>query len=258
MGNEPLRVIEGNTLPHEAFWNIKDTKDGIEIEFDGPISEYSWWGDEITPKLFKDELYEKGQGKPVTVLINSPGGEVVAASVIRSILQEYPGKVTADIVGWAASAATIVMTGADHIRMRESALMMIHDPSTVVWGTIAEIQQALGVLDTVKSGIIDTYQTKTGMPREELAQMMSSETWLTAREAFEMGFIDEVVIGSIKKAPVGNLRAGFLNCLRDIPAEFTAQLEVEPELKPIESEVVEDPEVTKFRNYVYLFGRKTV
>lgn len=273
----PLRVIEGTTQPGDPFWTMRNSADGegIEVEFAGPISEYSWLGDEITPAAFKKELYDLGEGRPVTVLVNSPGGEVIAASVIRSILQEYPGKVTADIVGLAASAATIVITGADHIRMRESALMMIHDPSTIAWGTIDDIRQALGVLETVKDSILDTYETRTGRARDELARMMKRTTWMTAREAFDYGFVDEIVTGSIKKAPAGNLRAGFLNCLQAsaVPQDLVAQLTAEEEpglaeetIEDVPEEAIpaetvteqptgEDAEIVHMRNYVHIFGK---
>lgn len=216
---KPVRVIEGSAKPYEPFWTIRDATSSesgeVELEFDGPISEYSWWGDEVTPKAFKDELYAKGGGRPVTVLLNSPGGEVIAASMIRSMLQEYPGKVTVDIVGLAASAATILMTGADEIRMRESALLMIHDPSGIVWGTIDEIKGFLDTLKTVKDSIIDTYETKTHLDRDKLARMMSDETWMTARQANELGFVDAVVTGSIKKASNVSLPPAFSNCLEN-------------------------------------------
>lgn len=233
----PMRVIEGSAQPFEPFWRFRDAGQSesgeVEIEFFGPISEYSWFGDEITPEMFKKELNQRGKDQPVTVLVNSPGGEVIAASVIRSILQEYSGKVTADIVGLAASAATIMVTGADYIRMRESALFMIHDPSTVAWGTIDEIQKDLDVLKIVKDTITDVYQTKTKMAREKLSQMMTAETWLTAREAKDFGFVDEVVTGSIKKAAKAwKVPAGFANCLTDY-------LHVPEELKNRMSEPVE-------------------
>lgn len=246
----PIRVIEGTSQPHEPFWQIRNAADGqsgeVEIEFDGPISEYSWWGDEITPKMFKDELYSKGNGNPVTVLVNSPGGEVVAASIIRSILQDYPGKVTADIIGLAASAATIVVTGADHIRMRESALFMIHDPSALAWGTIDEIKQVLGVLGTVKDSIVSTYQTKTGMDPEKLARMMSNETWMTAQEAKDYGFVDEVVTGSLKK---NQAMVGFVNCLKNyvnVPPELLASQQ------PVDTE--REKEINSLRDYLNIFA----
>jgi ATP-dependent Clp protease protease subunit len=211
---EPLRVIEGTAKPYEPFWKILDAAGDqpVTIEFDGPISEYSWWGDEVTPKLFKDELYSKGKGGPVTCLVNSPGGEVVAASMIRSILQEYPGNVTCDIIGLCASAATIMVTGADQVRMRESALFMIHDPSAMAYGSVDELLSVVDILKTVKCSIVDTYVTKTGMDPAKIGKMMRDETWMSARQAREMGFVDEVVTGSTCKPKMG-MRAGFLNCL---------------------------------------------
>lgn len=222
----PMRVIEGTAKPYQPFWRFRNAAESesgdIELEFFGPISEYTWWGDEITPKAFKDELYSKGNGRNVTLLIDSPGGDVISASVIRSTLQEYPGTVTADIVGMAASAATILITGADHIRMRESAIFMIHDPSGVAIGNIDEIKQFLDVLKTVKNTIIDTYQTKTGLPADKLSKMMSDETWMDAREAKDLGFVDEIVKSSIKKAAaMAPIPAGFANCItnyRHVPA----------------------------------------
>lgn len=231
MTKKPMRVIEGNAKPNEAFWVIRDaaeTESGeTEIEFFGPISEFSWFGDEITPKMFKDDLYAKGGGKPVTLLIHSPGGDVFAASVIRSIIQDYPGKIIADIVGLAASAATIVVTGADYIRMRESATMMIHDPSSLVWGTIEEIKQMLDILKTIKNGIIDTYQTRTGLEPEKLAKMMTDETWMTAREAMNLGFVDEVMTGSSvkQKLPVFS---SFLNVYEHAPTALLEGTDPQP------------------------------
>jgi ATP-dependent Clp protease, protease subunit len=224
---DPVRVIEVNTKPFEPFWRFRNEVEsesgGVELEFFGPISEYSWWGDEVTPAQFKKDLYANGEGKPITVLVNSPGGEVIAASVIRSMLQEYPGKVTADIVGLAASAATIMITGADHIRIRESGLMMIHDPSMLTWGTIDEIKKALDILKTVKDSIIDTYITKTGMESDKLAKMMTDETWMTAKEAKAFGFVDEVVTTSVKKSQTNTIPTGFVNCLKsymNVPREL--------------------------------------
>lgn len=251
MTNQPLRVIEGTAKPFEPFWVIRDAAGSqsgeTEIEFDGVISEYSWFGDEITPAMFKAELYEKGHGLPITVLLNSPGGDVTAASVIRSTMQEYPGRVTVDIVGMAASAATIVMTGADTIRMRESALIMIHDPWTIAVGNSSDLKTAMNMLDAVKASIVDAYQTKTGMEPDKLARMMANETWMTAREAKDLGFVDEVVTGSIRKASA--LSAGFVNCLKNyanVPADLLAS--------ETETPVTDEREAQSLRDYVSVFG----
>ncbi len=247
---KPMRVIEVTMQPFEPFWRFRDAAESesgeVELEFFGPISEYTWWGDEITPAAFKKDLYSKGGGNPVTVLVNSPGGEVIAASVIRSTLQEYPGNVTADIIGLAASAATIMVTGADHIRMRESALFMIHDPSMLTYGNIDEIKQALALLNTVKDSIIETYQTKTGMDAAKLAKMMTNTTWMTAKEAKDFGFVDEVVTGSLKKAPAN---VGFANCLKNyanVPASLLSSMQPKP--------VTDEREVQSLRDYISIFG----
>lgn len=286
-----MRVIDGNLKPGEAFWNIRnaaETESGeTEVEFFGPISEYSWWGDEITPKTFKDALWQAGQGGPVTVKVNSPGGEVFAASAIRSILQDYPGTVTADIIGIAASAATVVVTGADRVKMRDTAMFMIHDPSTIAWGNIEEFEQIVTVLKSVKETILNAYATKTGKSRKELAKMMQEEAWMTAQMALEHGFVDEIVSGPAAKAPAGSLRAGFLNCLDQVPDGFVAEwarmvaeeeaapvsedvsgeAETSEETEPVAEEAVEeaagaeipeaeDAEVTRMRNYAKIFGRR--
>jgi ATP-dependent Clp protease, protease subunit len=213
----PMRIIEGDARPFEAFWRMVDAAKSesgeTEIEFFGPISEYSWWGDEITPKLFKDDL-EKAKGGPVRVKVHSPGGEVFAAAAIRSILQDYPGKVTAEIIGLAASAATVVVTGADRVLMRDSAMFMIHDPSTIAWGTVDEMKKAVDVLEGVKETIVNAYQTKTGLTREMLGDLMSEETWMTAEQAKKLGFVDEIITGGkAKSGAAKNVRAAFLNCL---------------------------------------------
>jgi ATP-dependent Clp protease, protease subunit len=220
MTGKPMRVIDGTARPHEPFWNIRNAAEGgeAELEFNGMISEYSWFEDDITPKKFKEDLYRVGAGGPVMVRMNSGGGEVIAASVIKSILVEYPGKITVLIEGLAASAATIVAMAGDVIKMQESAYFMIHDPSGLAWGTIEDFKAMLDLLKTIKSGIVDAYETRTKIDPEKLAKMMSDETWLTAREAKEYGFIDEVIAGTRAKASLAN--AGILNCLNyvNVPA----------------------------------------
>lgn len=197
--HNPLRLFEGDHQPHEPFWRVRDAADSDsgepEIDFYGYISEYSWFDDDITPKLFKEALYGSGKGGPVTVRMNSGGGEVFAASVIKSLLVEYPGRVTVRIDGLAASAATIVAMGGDVIKMQDSAYMMIHDPSTLAFGTIDELKRALDLLKVIKEGIIDGYSSRTRLAPEKLARMMTDETWMTAQDALEMGFIDEVISG---------------------------------------------------------------
>ncbi len=216
--NEPLRLFEGTHAPHERFWAIKKA-DGPEpeVELYGYISEYSWFEDEITPRMFKDDIEAAGKGGPITVRINSGGGDVFAASAMRSILVDYPGKVTVRIDGLAASAATIVATAGAVVRMQDTAYWMIHDPIGLAWGDVEEVKRTLETLKTVKDGILDAYEQRTGkkLTRERLAKMMTDETWFTANEAKEVGFVDEVI--GEKTPAISNVvyRAGIYNALRD-------------------------------------------
>lgn len=194
---KPFRIFEGSSEPQQPFWRMRNAADGEsgepEIEFYGVISEYSWWEDDITPKMFKDDLYELGKNGPVTIRMNSGGGDVIAASVIRSILVDYPGRVTVRIDGLCASAATFVAMAGDVVKMQDTAFFMIHDPSIVAWGNVDDLKKAIDLLKTVKDGIIDAYTAKTQLPEDKLSKMMSDETWLTAQAALENGFVDEVI-----------------------------------------------------------------
>jgi len=218
----PIRCFEGNAQPHQPFWTVRNATDAesVEIEFYGFISEYSWFEDDITPKLFAQEL-EKLQGKPVTVRINSGGGDVIAASVIRSMLADYPGKVTARIDGLCASAATMVALAADTVQMQDSAFFMIHDPSfSVMFANlnIEAMEQWLDTLKSVKTGMVDLYATRTGMSRERLSNMMRNETWLSASEAVKFGFADESISAGKKAQPaqVESLIRNYVN----VPVEL--------------------------------------
>lgn len=249
MLKQPVRVIEGSAKPFERFWTLRDAADTDsgepEIEFYGYISEFSLWGDEVTPALFKEDLNTLGKGGPVTVRINSGGGEVFAASVIRSMIVDYPGRVTTRIDGLCASAATYIAMAGDRVLMQDSAFFMIHDPAMIAWGTIDTIKAALDELKVIKSGIIDSYRSKTHLDGEKLSKMMSAETWMTAQQALEFGFVDEVISLADKGKSRTQNRA-FLNCLTDyanVPEEVLAALQETPagdELADVN--VAEEPE----------------
>lgn len=225
----PIRIIEGTAKPHEPFWHWRNAaeQDGPEpeLEFYGFISEYSWWEDDITPQLFKDQLYKNGAGGPVTIRMNSGGGDMIAASVIRSTIMEYPGKVTVRIDGLAASAATYVAMAGDLVRMQDTAYFMIHDPWTVAIGNEDELKACIDMLKSLKSGIVDAYIAKTQLPASKLAKMMSDETWMSANEAKTLGFIDEVISSNAKKSLAS---AAFLNAVSDHYVNVPAALLREP------------------------------
>ena len=185
----------------KKFWNFIKNEDTSETEliFNGPISDETWWGDEITPAMFRDEL-SKVSGN-LTVWLNSPGGDVFAASQIYTMLKNHKGKVTVKIDGIAASAASVVAMSGDETLIAPTAMMMIHDPSTMAFGNKEDMKKAISLLDEVKESIINAYEDKTHLSRDKIAKMMSDETWLNAKKAHEMGFADGILFVD-KKKPV--------------------------------------------------------
>lgn len=253
---EPIRCFDGSAKPHEPFWRMVDAAESEsgepEIELYGVISEYSWWEDEVTPKKFRDDLYRLGGGGPVTVRINSPGGDVVAASVMRSILTDYPGRVTTRVDGLAASAAVAVATAGETVRIMDSAYMMIHDPAVIVFLAQLDIETLKGLakdLQSIKRGLVDTYASRTGLTPEKISKMMQDETWMSAQEAVDYGFATEVISGGNKPAQAlvnrayVNILQSYANTPVDLLPEQPAEEEQEPEVvdEPDEPESSEQP-----------------
>lgn len=157
----------------------------------GTIAEDSWFDDDVTPQLFKEELVN-GSGD-ITVWINSPGGDCVAAAQIYNMLREYEGNVTVKIDGIAASAASVIAMAGDKVLMSPVSMMMIHNPMTIAFGDSGEMQRAIDMLAGVKDSIINAYELKTGLSRTKLAHLMDAETWMDAGKAVELGFADSTI-----------------------------------------------------------------
>ncbi len=161
------------------------------LELNGTIAEESWFDDDVTPQLFKDEL-NSGTGD-ITVWINSPGGDCVAAAQIYNMLSNYKGKVTVKIDGIAASAASVIAMAGDTVLVSPVSMLMIHNPATIAWGDHAEMQKAIDMLAEVKESIINAYVLKTGLSRPKLSHLMDAETWMDANKAVELGFADGIM-----------------------------------------------------------------
>jgi len=157
----------------------------------GTIAEESWFDDDVTPQLFKDEL-NKGNGN-ITVWINSPGGDCVAAAQIYNMLIDYKGDVTVKIDGIAASAASVIAMAGTKVLMSPVSMLMIHNPMTIAFGNKGEMEKAISMLDEVKESIINAYEIKTGLSRAKLSHLMDSETWMDANKAVELGFADDIL-----------------------------------------------------------------
>ena len=181
----------------KKFWNWLDVKDEADapeervLEINGEIASESWFDDDVTPKLFKDELMS-GSG-PITIWLNSPGGDCIAASQIYSMLMDYAGEVTVKVDGIAASAASVIAMAGTKVLMAPTALMMIHNPMTLAWGDRSEMTKAIEMLDEVKESIVNAYEIKTGLSRAKISHLMDAETWMNANKAIELGFADDIL-----------------------------------------------------------------
>ena len=185
----------------DKFWKWKNrtvlNKDTMEASVErtlflnGVIAEDSWLDDDVTPKAFRDEL-NSGKGD-VTVWINSPGGDCFAAAQIYNMLREYAGKITIKIDGLAASAASVIAMAGDEVLVSPVSMLMIHNPATMAWGDVQEMNKAIEMLDSVKDSIIDAYVAKTGLSRGKLSALMDDETWMDSRKAVELHFADGIM-----------------------------------------------------------------
>lgn len=183
------------------FWNWVKNEGELEstrtLFLNGEISDETWYGDEVTPQLFKDEL--NSDSGDITVWINSPGGDVFAAAQIYNMLRDYKGHVTVKIDGLAASAASVIAVAGDTVLVSPVAMMMIHNPATLAMGNTKDMEAAIAMLNEVKESILNAYVDKTGLSRNKLSKMMDDETWFNAKKAVELGFADKVLFAAEEK-----------------------------------------------------------
>ena len=231
------------------FWNwVRNEDDTRTLYLEGVIAEESWFADDITPAMFKEELFS-GNG-PITIHPNSPGGDCIAASQIYTMLMDYPGDVTIQIDGMAASAASVIAMAGTRVTMSPTSLMMIHNPFTMAMGDTEEMRKAIQLLDEVKESIINAYQIKTGLSRARISHLMDGETWMNALKAKEMGFCDEVLYTGAEDLP--NDQAGFSFARKSAAASLMNRVlasmpkpmpmaQVEPEHPPDPEPTPEEP-----------------
>ncbi len=180
----------------KKFWNWVKNDTGRTLFLNGQISDETWYGDEVTPKLFRDEL--NTCTGDITVWINSPGGDVFCAAQIYNMLMDYQGNVTVKIDGIAASAASVIAMAGTEVHMSPVAMMMIHNPMTVAIGDSKEMQKAIEMLSEVKESIINAYEVKTQLSRARISHLMDAESWFNAKKAVELGFADKILFDNEK------------------------------------------------------------
>jgi ATP-dependent Clp protease protease subunit len=206
---------------------VRNSDESRTLYLDGVIAEESWFDDDITPKAFKDDLLS-GEGN-ITVWINSPGGDCVAAAQIYNMLMDYKGSVTVKIDGIAASAASVIAMAGTSVLMSPAALMMVHNPLTVAIGDSEEMKKAIDMLGEVKESIINAYEIKTGLSRARISHLMDAETWLSAYKAMELGFADDILFKASESEKIPPTPENFAFSRRAVTNRLLQKLPVKTE-----------------------------
>lgn len=186
MRNKLMNLIKDN-LREKRDFHVRSEGDEATIYLYDVIDDF--WG--ISAEMVAREL----AGLDVSTIhlrINSPGGDVFAGRAIQTALAQHPARVVAHIDGLAASAATSVSTAADEIRMTDGGFYMIHKGWTLAIGNADDMRSVAGLLDQVDESIVRTYATRSGQSEDSIIAWMADETWMSAAEALERGFIDAV------------------------------------------------------------------
>lgn len=200
----------------KKFWNFKAKKEekSAELLLYGEISSTSWWGDEVTPKQFKEDLDNLGDIDTLNIYINSGGGDIFAGQAIYSMLKRHNANKTVYVDGLAASIASVIAMAGDKIVIPKNAMIMIHKAWTGMYGNANDFRKIADDLEKIEEGIIATYEEKTGLEKEKIKEMMDKETWMTAEEAFENGFADEI---EEEKKIAASINKETLNKYKNVP-----------------------------------------
>lgn len=243
----------------KRFWKFSNevSSAGKELYIDGVISDESWWGDEATPQQLREELQKFANGQPLTVVLNSVGGDVFAGLAMYNALRELDSEVTVRVDGLAASIASVIAMAGDNIIMSPGSMMMVHRPSTIAWGNAEEMQKTIELLETIEESIFPIYADRTGLSIEQVTELVNAETWMSAEKAVELGFADSLA-KSVKKseeAPQDSMKgilAFSMKATNEAIAKSAPHLEAEPEAPaeetpneetpPAEPETPEQPE----------------
>ena len=235
----------------KKFWNImkNDEAKSADIVMYGTIGSDEYW-DDVCDKTIKEEIGNLGDVENINVHINSPGGSVFAAVAIANTLKNHKAKVTGFIDGLAASAATIITSACDVVKMPKNALFMIHNPLTWAYGNKQELEKTGVLLDKVKDSILETYLTKAkDKTKEELSALMDEEKWFNAEEAKEYGFVDEIVgevenLQNVNNLLIVNSLAFDISKFKNFPGSNPTEPVTEPVPEPTQNTATNTGEMT--------------
>lgn len=189
--NELASIPHSFAVKHDAENNVS------ELTIYGVIGE-SWFSDSYTSAKDVDDALNEANGKDVLIRLNSPGGSAFDGIAIYNRLvaykEQHKAKITVRVDGYACSSASVFPLAADEVIMGAGSMYMIHEASVGLWGTKGDLRAQAELLEKLEDGIIDIYQTKTNISREELREKVNNETWFNSHEAVELGFATSTIV----------------------------------------------------------------
>src|SRR6266511_3803123 len=177
----------------KSWYQIKGRANGAhEIEI-SIMEEIGGFG--VSAKAFRDDLKHLGENEPLRVHINSDGGDIFEGNEIYNALLAHKGRVRVEIGALAASMASVIAMAGDEISMADNGMLMVNDTWSIIMGDSEEFRKAADTMDDLKAGIVKAYQRQNNLSPADISGLMSDETWLTAEEAKELGFVDAIIAG---------------------------------------------------------------
>lgn len=196
-------------MKNKKSWKFNNKGNNVgELMLYGDIASSTWWGDEVTPKDFKADLDNLGDIQTLNIHINSDGGDVFAGQAIYSMLKRHSATKNVYIDGLAASIASLIAMAGDKIIMPANSMIMVHNPWTAAMGNSNDFRKLADDMDKIRESMLAVYEAKTGMKQEDIIPLLDLETWMTAQDALDNGFCDEI---EEEKQVAASLSGDFLN-----------------------------------------------
>lgn len=201
--NKIMQLYRDNDKREKRPVNVVRNESGASLYIYDVIDAY--WG--VNAQTVAEAITSAQGADTLHVYINSPGGDVFEGRAIMAALRRFDGKTVAHIDSLCASAATSIALACDTVEMSEGAMFMIHNASGFAWGDKTELRETADLLEKIELAIVNDYTTKTGKPAEEIVALMDAETWMTAQEALDGGFVDSIATGKQSTTNAWNLAA---------------------------------------------------
>lgn len=182
----------------KKFWNFraKTGTDTANLDLYGDISNDTWWGDEVTPKQFKQDLDALGDVKNLNIYINSGGGDIFAGQAIYTMIKRHSASKTVYVDGLAGSIASVIAMAGDKIIMAKGSMMFVHNGSIGLMGyfNASNLREYADEVEKITKSVVLSAYDRTGQTKEKIQEMLDAETWMSDQEAVDMGFADEIEV----------------------------------------------------------------